>query len=473
MTDTFSNPADGDDIEPSAADPDVLSALVARAAGGDRDAAGEYFAHTLPALTITSKRIAGTSHDADDLLGEALLVVLAKWSEGTGPTDNVPAYIAQTMRNRIRDDFRSPRSKVAALDVVEEPASRADPRIRELEIESELAVVRRALGELPEDQQRVLVATVLEGMKPRDLEEHLARPAAAIYSLSRRARGNLRRTTLRLLLEENARPECVAAAQLLPETVGDTPEDTKANRSTEHYRTCPYCRRSWRRFAGLATLGVLPIAGAVALAGPAGSAEASEIPADAPTDGPADVSGNAPSDAPADVSGSVPTDASASTGTSSGSGASHVHEWARTAAMVVAAGTALVLMTAITVTFVTKTWIFAEVPLSTLNVVATSPEPDRSDFDVAFAVDAESWTVSSLSIELSADVVSVTAPDGWDCAIDGQVISCTTTAFAPTGGVFEIEHSASGDRVDYDVEIEAIAQGGATVRNTYTEHVQR
>lgn len=449
MTDTFSNPADGDDIEPSAADPEVLSALVARAAAGDRDAAGEYFAHTLPALTITAKRIAGTSHDADDLLGEALLVVLAKWSEGTGPTDNVPAYIAQTMRNRIRDDFRSPRSKVAALDVVEEPASRADPRIRELEIESELAVVRRALGELPEDQQRVLVATVLEGMKPRDLEEHLARPAAAIYSLSRRARGNLRRTTLRLLLEENARPECVAAAQLLPETVGDTPEDTKVNRSTEHYRTCPYCRRSWRRFAGLATLGVLPVAGAVALAGPAGSAEASEMPGDAPTD--------IPSDAPA----------------GSGSGTSHVHEWARTAAMVVAAGTALVLMTVITVTFVTKTWIFAEVPLSTLNVVATSPEPGRSDFDVAFAVDAESWTVSSLSIELSADVVSVTAPDGWDCAIDGQLIACTTTAFAPTGGVFEIEHSASGDRVDYDVEIEAIAQGGATVRNTYTEHVQR
>lgn len=451
MTDTFSNPADADDVEPSAADPDVLSALVARAAGGDRDAAGEYFAHTLPALTITAKRIAGTSHDADDLLGEALLVVLAKWSEGTGPTDNVPAYIAQTMRNRIRDDFRSPRSKVAALDVVEEPASRADPRIRELEIESELAVVRRALGELPEDQQRVLVATVLEGMKPRDLEEHLARPAAAIYSLSRRARGNLRRTTLRLLLEENARPECVAAAQLLPETVGDTPEDTKANRSTEHYRTCPYCRRSWRRFAGLATLGVLPVAGAVALAGPAGSAEASEMSADAPTD--------VPADAPA--------------GTSSDSGTAHVHEWARTAAMLVAAGTALVLMTVITVTFVTKTWIFVEAPLSTLNVVATSPEPDRSDFDVAFAVDAESWTVSSLSIELSADVVSVTAPDGWDCAIDGQLISCTTTAFAPTGGVFEIEHSASGDRVDYDVEIEAIAQGGATVRNTYTEHVQR
>lgn len=462
MTDTFSTPADADDVEPSSVDPEVLSALVSAAAGGDRDAAGKYFAQTLPSLTITAKRIAGVSHDADDLLGEALLVVLAKWSEGTGPTDNVPAYIAQTMRNRIRDDFRSPRSKVAALDVVEEPASRADPRIRELEIESELAVVRRALGELPEDQQRVLVATVLEGMKPRDLEEHLARPAAAIYSLSRRARGNLRRTTLRLLLEENARPECVAAAQLLPEAVGDSPEGTKANRSTEHYRTCPYCRRSWRRFAGLATLGVLPVAGAVALAGPAGSAEASEIPGDVPTDAPADV--------PTDASGAsveAPTDASP------GTGSAHVHEWARTAAMLVAAGTALVLMTVITVTFVTKTWIFVQAPLSTLNVVETSPEPGRSDLDVAFAVDAESWTVSSLSIDLSADVISVTAPEEWDCAIDGQVISCTSGAFAPTGGVFEIEHAESADSIDYEVAVEAVAEGGSTVRNTFTHDVRR
>lgn len=454
MTDTFSNPADGDDIEPSAADPEVLSALVARAAAGDRDAAGEYFAHTLPALTITAKRIAGTSHDADDLLGEALLVVLAKWSEGTGPTDNVPAYIAQTMRNRIRDDFRSPRSKVAALDVVEEPASRADPRIRELEIESELAVVRRALGELPEDQQRVLVATVLEGMKPRDLEEHLARPAAAIYSLSRRARGNLRRTTLRLLLEENARPECVAAAQLLPETVGDTPEDTKANRSTEHYRTCPYCRRSWRRFAGLATLGVLPVAGVAALAGPAGSAEASEMPADAPT--------GSGADAPADASGSTPTDAP------TGSGTSHVHEWARTAAMVVAAGTALVLMTVITVTFVTKTWIFAEVPDGDLKVAVASIDEGVTGFDVDFAVEGEAWSVSKLRVELSADVTSVTAPEGWACDADGALVSCTTDLISPRGGVFEIEHTGRGE-IDYAVAIDALAERGATVRATYSD----
>lgn len=449
MTDAFPPDATdetrvSDDVTAGAPapDPERLAALVAAAAAGDRDAAGEYFAQTLPMLTITARRIAGVSHDADDLLGEALLVVLAKWAEGTGPTDNVPGYIAQTMRNRIRDDFRSPRSRVAALDKVEEPASAADPRIRELEIESELAIVRRALAELPSDQQRVLVATVLEGRKPRDLEEHMARPASAIYSLSRRAKSNLRRTTLRLLLEENARPECVAAAQLLPESVGDTPDDTKAGRATDHYRTCRYCRRSWKRFAGLATLGALPLAGAFALAGPTGSAEASELP----TDG-ADASADAPTDAPADVA----TDAGSS---------SMWHEWARTTAMLAAAATALVLMTVVVVTFTTKTWFFAETPPGTLGVIATQVDDEHSEFDMALAVQDESWTVGTLRIDLSVDVQSVNAPAGWNCLVAGGDVTCTTELNSPDGGRFEVEHAAASG-IGYEFQFDGATAGGS------------
>ncbi|MFJ4254327.1 RNA polymerase sigma factor [Microbacterium sp. NPDC090003] len=428
-------------------DPGVIAELVRRAATGDRDAAGEYFSLMLPSLSLTARRVAGITHDADDLLGDALLMVLAKWSQGNGPTENVPAYIAQTMRNRIRDDFRSPRSKVAPLDNVEEPASNADPRIRELEIESELAVVRRALAELPSDQQRVLVATVLEGRKPRDLEEHMARPASAIYSLSRRAKANLRRTTLRLLLEDGARPECVAAAQLLPDTVGDTPEDTRGGRSSDHYRTCRYCRRSWKRFAGLATLGALPLAGAVALAGPAGTAEASELSADG-----ADAS--APADAPADV----PTD--------SGSGASSLwQEWARTTAMLAAAATALVLMTVVVVTFVTKTWFFAETPLGSLALTSEVVDSEHSDFDMAITVQDESFTLGTLRMDLSVDVESITAPSGWTCLVEGGDVSCTTDRESPSGGRFGVTHAPAAV-VTFDIGFDGRTEGGSMLNGT-------
>ncbi|MFK0403003.1 RNA polymerase sigma factor [Microbacterium sp. NPDC090225] len=434
--------SEDDSVDTPSLDPDATAEIVRRAATGDRDAAGEYFSLMLPSLTLTAKRVAGITHDADDLLGDALLMVLAKWSQGTGPTENVPAYIAQTMRNRIRDDFRSPRSKVAPLDNVEEPASNADPRIRELEIESELAIVRKALAELPSDQQRVLVATVLEGRKPRDLEEHMARPASAIYSLSRRAKGNLRRTTLRLLLEENARPECVAAAQLLPEAVGDTPEGTKGGRSADHYRTCPYCRRSWKRFAGLATLGVLPLAGAVALAGPAGTAEASELPVDG-------AEPSASADAPADA----------------GSGSSFWHEWARTTAMLAAAATALVLMTVVVVTFVTKTWFFAETPLGSLSMTSEQVDAEHSEFDMAITVQDESFTLGTLRMDLSVDVESVTAPSGWNCLVEGGDVSCTTDRESPSGGRFEVAHESAGE-VTYDIGFDGRTEGGAMLNGT-------
>jgi RNA polymerase sigma factor (sigma-70 family) len=454
MTDAFppdasdADPArDDDSVDAPSPDSDRTAELVRLAAAGDRDAAGEYFALMMPSLTLTAKRVAGITHDADDLLGDALLMVLSKWSQGTGPTENVPAYIAQTMRNRIRDDFRSPRSKVAPLDNVEEPASTADPRIRELEIESELAIVRRALAELPSDQQRVLVATVLEGRKPRDLEEHMARPAAAIYSLTRRAKGNLRRTTLRLLLEENARPECVAAAQLLPETVGDTPEGTKGGRSAEHYRTCPYCRRSWKRFAGLATLGALPLAGAVALAGPAGTAEASELPAEG-ADASVPAAGG-PVDTPVDT----------------GSGSANWHEWARTTAMLAAAATALVLMTVVVVTFVTKTWFFAETPLGSLGMTSEAVDAEHSDFDMTITVQDESFTLGTLRMDLSVDVESITAPSGWNCLIEGGDVSCTTDRESPSGGRFEVTHAPAAEVV-FDIGFDGRTDGGAMLNGT-------
>ncbi|WP_336641530.1 RNA polymerase sigma factor [Microbacterium sp. USHLN272] len=454
MTDAL--PPDASDAAPGGEDesvdgpslaPEAMAELVRRAASGDRDAAGEYFSLMLPSLTLTSKRVAGITHDADDLLGDALLMVLAKWSQGTGPTENVPAYIAQTMRNRIRDDFRSPRSRVAPLDNVEEPASNADPRIRELEIESELAIVRKALAELPSDQQRVLVATVLEGRKPRDLEDHMARPASAIYSLSRRAKANLRRATLRLLLEENARPECVAAAQLLPDAVGDTPEDTKGGRSADHYRTCPYCRRSWKRFAGLATLGALPLAGAVALAGPSGSAEASEQPVD----------GTGASVSEADAPADAPTDA--------GSGSSVWQEWARTTAMLASAATALVLMTVVVVTFVTKTWFFAETPLGSLEMTSETVDAEHSEFDMAITVQDESFTLGTLRMDLSVDIASITAPSGWTCLVEGGDVACTTDRESPSGGRFEVTHAPAAE-VTFDIGFDGRTEGGAMLNGT-------
>ncbi|MFF3026555.1 RNA polymerase sigma factor [Microbacterium sp. NPDC057944] len=180
------------------------AALIAAAADGDRAAAGEYFAQNLRMLTAMARRIAGNVMDADDLLSEAIVSVLALWVRGTGPRTHLAAYLARAMRNRVTDELRSPRSRTWNLDSSWERAADNDPRLTEIDLERDVAAVHEILSLLPDDQRIVLTAMHIEGAKPRDLEVRLDRPASAISSLAQRAKANFRR-----LLEE--RESAVAA----------------------------------------------------------------------------------------------------------------------------------------------------------------------------------------------------------------------------------------------------------------------
>lgn len=169
------------------------AALIAAAADGDRAAAGEYFAQNLRMLTALARRIAGNVIDADDLLSEAIVSVLALWVRGTGPRTHLTAYLAQAMRNRVTDELRSPRSRTWNLDSSWERAADSDPRLTEIDLERDVAAVHEILNLLPDDQRIVLTAMHIEGAKPRDLEVRLNRPASAISSLAQRAKANFRR----------------------------------------------------------------------------------------------------------------------------------------------------------------------------------------------------------------------------------------------------------------------------------------
>lgn len=433
-----------DDDEQRAED----AARIVRAAGGDRRAAGEYFAHNLPRLSAIARKVAGTSYDAGDLLGEALLIVLSKWADGNGPTENVNAYIAQVMRNRVLDEYRSPRSKVRYLDLTDDPPAREDHRIREIDLGVELDLVRRAMAELPPDHQLILRATVLEGSKPGDLEERLARPVSAIYSLSRRAKANLRRTILRMLLEDGARPECAAAAKRLPENVGDSPETTTGGRSSEHYRTCRRCRRVWTGFGSLAMLGIVPllVVGDI-LGAPSASA----------------------ADTDQDSSPTVPADSSRPRG------------WMRRGTFrrvaVVLGGAAAVtgisLMLVIAFAFVTETLWFSHEPTATFDVHAQALPPAQVEFVVTFDVVDESWQTSELELTISKGTPLVDAPNGWLCESSGRTASCTTEMRNATGGVFRFPRVDGDGPVEYRIVLTAETADGATVVGTSEGEVVR
>ncbi|MFB4349801.1 sigma-70 family RNA polymerase sigma factor [Microbacterium sp. CR_7] len=410
--------------------------LPVAAAAGDRVAAGQLLANHLPALSALARRFSGPAYEAEDLLGDAIVSVLSQWAAGKGPTENVVAYMAQIMRNRVNDAVKSPRSKVVLLSDDDDVAAPEDPRIEQIDVGAELALVRRALDELPEDQRVVLRATVLEGRKPAELEATLHRPASAIYSLSARARANLRRTTLRLVLEVNARPDCSAAAQRLPERVGDTPDSTSTGRSADHFATCRRCRRAWGRFGALSALGLVPLViVAWEVAGPA----------------------------PAAVADSGPDDgADRSTPELDAPRATRRVLFKR----LLIGGSALlavgaVVLVIVLTTFTTRTLWFAPLEGGYLTVGAEG-ESTVTQLDVSFNLDGGAWTVRELRIDIDNEIVGIHAPDTWDCTLAGDLAICVTSAPSPQGGLFIVTHSAS-EGVVYDVSIDAETANGARV----------
>jgi RNA polymerase sigma factor (sigma-70 family) len=475
---------------------DEESALILAAAAGDRRAAGEYFARTLPRLSAIARRVAGTSHDPGDLLGDALVIILSKWAQGTGPTDFVPAYIAQTMRNRMKDDFKSPRSKVRYFDEDDDPEAREDPRIRRVEIAAELALIRRAMAELPEDQQLILTATIVEGLKPSDLQERLARPMTAIYSLSHRARANLRRATLRLILEEDANPECYAAAQHLPEQVENSPDDIRGSRFTVHYKTCRRCRRAWARFGALSTLGLAPllVIGDLLLGVPApaqasdddqndddqtqsdqpGSSQPGSSPSGSQPGFPSSGQASAgPPPAPSVAPSAQP--APGSSGANSAPSASPAPAVTRLAVSAAVAASAIgaAILVFLAVAFVTQTFWFTPEPTASLSVQAETPSVSLTRLDVDFDIDGESWTIRTARLVLSEPAAVQEAPDGWTCEALGRVVTCTTAQIDADGGVITLAHAPSIARLKYDLEIVAVTDSGATVVGTYGDTVVR
>ena len=251
---------------------------------GDRGAAGEYLAENLPYLLSIARRISNGVLDPDDLAADAIAALLALWAEGRGPTSNPNAYLSRAMRNRLIDEYRSPRSRVGGiLDADEELQPHFDST-RRTDLHREYAYVAAALQSLPPDQQLVLKAVVVDGRKPGDLEGELARRAPAISSLLRRAKLSLRRATLRVVLEEDAPADCRRAAGDLPESVAVQMEDVPRSRGMAHIRTCDRCRAAWGRFGALTSaLGTVALLVAGSVLSPSGSAEADDRPRGTPT----------------------------------------------------------------------------------------------------------------------------------------------------------------------------------------------
>lgn len=165
----------------------------------------------------------------------------AQWRRGLGPRDSIAAYISTSMRNALKDEWKSSRSTEMPLPAGWEKAASDEPSLADVESYRENRLLREALSRLPPDQRTVLVRSILLDEKPRHLCRVVARTAPAVSSLLRRSRISLRRALVTVFLLDTAiSPGCTTfatsdiASQYADSLLTSPP-------STGHPATCAAC----------------------------------------------------------------------------------------------------------------------------------------------------------------------------------------------------------------------------------------
>lgn len=156
---------------------------------------------TLRELAPAAARLRRVGLDGEDLVAEAFERVMRLWAAGRGPRQGVHGYLVNSMRNRVVDELRSPRSAVVVgiPDGYVAPSTLGDPE-RELERAEVRAALQEALRRLPEASREMLLETCVQGRKVSEVAEALGVPADIVSQRVYRAKRELRR-----ILDEDPR----------------------------------------------------------------------------------------------------------------------------------------------------------------------------------------------------------------------------------------------------------------------------
>jgi len=150
----------------------------------------------LPRLRSFARSLARAPDQADDLVQQTCEKALRNL-HGFTPGTRLDSWMFRIMRNAWIDTQRSRREAVPLVDGPGEDDPGAimageDGR-RTVLARLQLAEVRRAITQLPEDQRSVLLLVCVEGMRYREVAEALEIPMGTVMSRLGRARAALAR----------------------------------------------------------------------------------------------------------------------------------------------------------------------------------------------------------------------------------------------------------------------------------------
>ncbi|WP_407320261.1 sigma-70 family RNA polymerase sigma factor [Isoptericola halotolerans] len=213
--------------------------LTTLAREGRDDAYAElYRRHHAAALRYARRFV--PAPDAHDVAQEAFLNVLRALRGEHGPRDEFVGYLLRTVRNLVTDRSRRTESVLMELQEIEDAQGEHSPDHAHALAERD--VLARAFASLPDQWQRILWLTEVEGTPPRDLVPQFASSPNAVAQLSRRAREGLRGAWLQAHVRtRDAEPGCRETLAVLADYDRGRLGASKARRVDAHLVGCASC----------------------------------------------------------------------------------------------------------------------------------------------------------------------------------------------------------------------------------------
>lgn len=242
-----------------AAEPDVELLRLVRA--GHDDAFGELFERHAAAVRGFAMRCGTEVADAEDMAAEAFFRVLQAVRRGSGPDDNVRAYLLTVVR-RLAAEWSVRRRDVPVAD--DELSRQLDAGYAAPASRADLQLITRAFTSLPQRWRAVLWRVEVEGERPAVVARSFGLSANATAALARRARQGLQAAYLQAhLAPTGGATGCRSVVDKLGAYTAGQVTGTEAARIREHISGCPTCQAlhaelldvcaGLRRYAGALT----------------------------------------------------------------------------------------------------------------------------------------------------------------------------------------------------------------------------
>jgi RNA polymerase sigma factor (sigma-70 family) len=186
--------------------------LISAVRAGDTESYGLLFGRHRDAANRLARQLV-PGPDADDLVAESFIRVLAVLQSGKGPDESFRAYLLTSIRRLHIDRIRASK-RVRSTDD-ESELDRAVEFVDPATMRFEQSAAAEAFASLPERWQLVLWHLDVEGQKPADIAPLLGMSANSVSALAYRAREGLRQAYLQGHLAPTLHVGCQKTTTLL------------------------------------------------------------------------------------------------------------------------------------------------------------------------------------------------------------------------------------------------------------------